>query len=110
MIFEQGMDGCMNMMGRILMDDFKKIENGTGADIISWHFSTARVTVSPNTSTSNEGWLPMEFYPIPDVVIPENEGLDPIALLNRAYEALPPEERDEMELWDCTIKDGLDEE
>ena len=35
---------------------------------------------------------------------------DPITLLNRAYEALPPEDRDEMDVWDCTIKDGLGNE
>jgi|GEM_PF-5005636 len=41
---------------------------------------------------------------------PEKEENDPIVLLNKAYEALPPEDRDEMEIWDCTIKDGLEDE
>ena len=35
---------------------------------------------------------------------------DSIALLNKAYEALPPEDRDEMDVWDSTIKDGLEVE
>lgn len=35
---------------------------------------------------------------------------DPISLLNQAYKALRSEDRDEMEVWDCTIKDGLEDE
>ena len=92
------------------MINLKKNENGTAADVISSHVSTARVMIPDNNCTSAERWLNLEFSQIPYMPKPEKEENDPIVLLNKAYEALPPEDRDEMEIWDCTIKDGLEDE
>ena len=94
------------------MTNPKIIENGTAVETISWHVSTARAMISANTSTPAERWVATKFPPLPSISIsePDKKETDPIALLNKAYEALPPEDRDEMDIWDCTIKDGLEDE
>ncbi len=42
-----------------------------------------------------------------DIVKPSKEQL--LRLANEAYAALDPDDRDEMDVWDATIKDGLEE-
>ena len=94
------------------MASLKKIENGTASDVISWNVSTARTMVFVDTSTSNDR-LFTTIYPLPILRTPlpdKNKITDPITLLNKAYEALPPNDRDEMGFWDCTNKDGLEDE
>lgn len=96
-------------------DEIPTIIN-TPAELETSHFCTAISTIPINTSTV-ESSNPSNFVIIPFnqfapnlIHIIDKEEADPIAMLNEAYFALDPEDRDEMDVWDCTLKDGLKDE
>lgn len=88
----------------------------TPAELITSHLCTAISTIPINTSTG-ESSNPSELVIIPFnqfapnlTHIVDKEEVAPIAMLNEAYSALNPDDRGEMDIWDCTLKDGLEDE
>jgi len=82
-------------------------------------------TASSNASVDMGSSLPSNQFhvfflknitPIPTIFVkdkPQNKKVDREAFLemaNRAYAALKEEDRDEMDIWDSTINDGLDDD
>lgn len=71
---------------------------GTATAAPSFNYSPHRIFY--------ERLLPVHAGPMAAQKISKDEFLK---MANQAYAALAPEDRDEMEIWDTTIKDGLED-
>lgn len=85
------------------------IQNGSDATSLSFDASNNTFT-SMNQTTGGEHIVTFWAAPSAPALTLEPTDNDFFLALHKAYAALPADDRHELNIWDATLEDGLDED